>query len=203
MSVTEKVVTLNDLYTDRLSDVPAVLNTTRPFALLVQEGKNTRYRRVLKRMRRAWKKANSEGRGKKLAPPPSYYRQVQITKSDAQAGLAIIWNAEKAPRLSGPHYRELVQPHGAEMLPRGILWVVVDHPQWGPTVLATSHRPPFRYRFLWPAYDRALGDWVRARRQAVILLGMDTNTHDLRGMTRVGLSVAGKGIDAVLGRGVI
>ena len=196
---TEKVITLNDDFTDALSDVPAILLTEEPFAVLVQEGKRSRYRRILRRLLRRRRLRAYDG-GERLAG----YQSVQRTKTDAQAGLAIVWDARKAPLVSGPHYQVLVEPDGAAMLPRGVLWIVVDHESWGRTVLATTHRPPWRYRHLWPAYDAALRTWASVRQARRLLVGLDANTRDLVGLAaRIGLSPAGKGIDGVMGRGFL
>lgn len=190
---TEKLITINDDFTDALSDVPALLAEHAPFAVFVQEGKRTRYWRVLRRIRRKRHNAGDQLR----------YRQVQLTRTDHQAGLAIVWDAVTAPLVSGPYYRVLVEPDGAAMLKRGVLWIVVDHPSLGAVVLATTHRPPWRFRHLWPAYDEALRKWAAGRGAALLLVGIDVNTRRLAAFaSRVGLTVAGKGIDAVLARGL-
>jgi hypothetical protein len=195
---TEKIVTLNDDFTDHLTDPTALLDDGAPFAILVQEGKRTLYRRVLRRLRRRLKRqAKSNGGWMPLG-----YQAAQITDNDATKGLAIIWDAATAPLVAGPSYEVLVEPHGAAMLPRGILSIVVDHPEWGETVLATAHRPPLRYARLWAEFDRNLQTWVRIHRDLPILLGMDTNTTRLADLAkRVGLQVAGKRIDAVMAHG--
>lgn len=196
---TEKVITLNDDFTDTRSDVPALLKNDAPFAILIQEGKRSRFGRILRRLRRQLRKRQAKGLD--LEQDLGDYRQVQKIKTDATAGLAIVWDAAKAPLVAGPFFRVLVEPRGAAMLPRGVLWVVVDHPAWGETVLATTHRPPGRYAYLWPAYDTALARWV-AHRPFPVLLGLDTNTRRLHALARkMGMTVAGKGIDAVMATG--
>lgn len=192
----ETVVTLNDDFTDRLSDVPAVLKTVEPFAILLQEGKRTRYRDVLRRLRRRIRRTRSTA-----DDDLGRYRQRQVQRTAGTRGLAIVWDADRAPVISGPHHQVLTDAKGAKMEPRGVTWIVVLHPDWGPVILATTHRPPWRYRRLWPEYDRNLEHWLDAQTHPVIL-GLDANTRRLNTLAaRLGMKVAGKGIDAVMVRG--
>lgn len=197
---TEKIVTLNDDFTDALTDTTSLLNDGTPFAILIQEGKRTLYARVLRRLRKRLKRRHAKGHGVGGWLPLGY-QSAQITDTDATKGLAIVWDAATAPLVAGPFFTVLVEPHGAAMLPRGILWIIVDHPQWGRVTLATTHRPPARYRRLWAMYDRALANWVDGNLYP-ILLGLDANTPRLIALAKwVGLQVAGKGIDAVMAKG--
>lgn len=197
MTHTEKVVTLNDDFTDRLTDATALLEDGTPFAILIQEGKNTRFRRVLRRLRRRLK-ARANQKGDEWLPLG--YQTVQDMTSEATRGLAIIWDSHTAP-MAFHRWKVLVEPHGAAMNARGILWVVVDHKDWGYIILATTHRPPWRYRRLWPEYDKALQEWVDAQGYP-ILLGMDANTRRfMRLGAYLGLLASGQGIDAVMAKG--
>lgn len=174
-AVTADVITVNDDFTDHLTDVPALIRWRRPFGIAVQEGKNTRYRPLVK------------GMG---------YGVRQNTTTSATAGVSVLWDRKQAhavrrphrdrPRRRGHGYAVLVGPaHGIQA--RGVVWqdLRVRRVGWRkltpgrrPIVrLASTHRPPKRADASWPAYDAALTRWLAASPHPVIL-GTDNNDED-------------------------
>lgn len=172
-AVTAEVITVNDDFTDHLTDVPALIRRRRPLALFVQEGKFTNYRVLVK------------GLG---------YGVRQRRHSEASRGVSVLWDRKQArrtvrrhrdnPHRTGHGYAILVgAAHG--ILPRGVVWqdVRVRRIGWRrltpgrrPVVrLASAHRPPQRASASWGAYDAALTRWMAASPHPVIL-GTDNNS---------------------------
>ena len=168
------VITLNDDFTDATSDAPALMSRHRPFAVLTQESK----------------------RGPLAARVPAGYGVGQVLDTPATAGVAVAYDMAHATQVSPTRHRVLAEPHGTDLLPRGVTWlrVLTDA---GPLILGAAHRQPERYRHLWPEFDRALAEWV-AEREHPVILGMDANTR-ARGplARRLGMRQAGRGIDGV------
>lgn len=196
------VVTCNDDFTDLATSVPRLTGVAgilpkkarkrlekrkrRPMAVLCQETKNTRLRQVL----------------------PPEFGVTQYVGSSSSAGVAVVWDTEQAHALTGVTHRgwtPLVTPHGHAMETRGVVWQDVEvGPRGSGRIvrLASAHRPPERYSDLWPAFDRSLRTWS-AHSPYPILLGMDTNTHDLVGFRKNVRFRYLRGflIDAVLSKG--
>lgn len=178
-----EVITRNDDFTDRKTDVPAILRARRPLGMLVQEGKNTDYRALL---------------GER-------YLVVQDMSTPATAGVAVIVDKHQIERSGTSGHVPLVSAKG--LLPRGVTWVqvMVDGER---IVLASAHRPPQRNSRDWPAFDRALRKW-KAGIALPIVLGMDTNVpgkpaRKRREMKRLaasyGMRYRGRKLDAVFVR---
>ena len=197
------VVTLNDDYTSRRTDVRRAfrhraravakrlgrrlprrrVRNLRPLALLVQEAKNTPLGAIL---------------------PPGSYGVAHDRSSAARAGVAVVWDVDQASAVGDQHHRVLCEPRGAAMLPRGVTWQTL-RVDGEPIVFASTHRPPERYDWLWPEFDRNLRAWVAEQRHPVVL-GIDTNVKGWgwqkpgrrRRLARsMGMRQRGRGIDAV------
>lgn len=196
------VVTCNDDFTDLATSVPRLTGIAgilpkrarkrlekrkrRPLAVLCQETKNTNLRKEL----------------------PPEFGVTQYMGSSASAGVAVVWDTEQAHALEGEGHHgwtPLCTPHGVEMETRGVVWQDVEIGEKGSgriVRLASAHRPPQRYSQLWSIFDRALRAWA-ADSPYPILLGMDTNTSNLKGYLRITRFrfLRGFKIDAVLSKG--
>lgn len=185
-------LTINDDFTDRLSDVTHLLATHRPLVVGVQEGKQAVYVRHVRR----------DLRGR--------YGVRQDDRHDGAAGVAVLWNrtharpigdTEDRPDRLGGGWLELL-PAGDGLLARGVVWqdLQLSTGEGAKRVrLASTHRPPQRDQHLWPAFDRALATFVAASPLPVLVF-MDANEEG--GPTalaqRTGLTWHGVGIDGVL-----
>lgn len=119
----------------------------------------------------------------------------QDLSRDDKRGTAVSWRAGMHELRDG--YALGVRPGPAAMLTRWISWT--DVPVGGRTVrFASTHRPPPRYDYLWRAFDRNLGDFVRSSPHPV-LVGLDSNTFThARLERRTGLHWHGVGRDGFL-----
>lgn len=104
----------------------------------------------------------------------------QDISSDALAGSALAWR-KSLVIVTAVGTTLGVLPHGAAMLARYIAWArgsFYGRRLW----LASCHRPPLRYRRLWPLFDAHLAARVRAARMArrLVVIGMDANERDAR-----------------------
>lgn len=177
-----EVITRNDDFTDRKTDIPYLLRTHRPAVIGTQESKRTDYRAVVDTRR---------------------YAVTQDMSNAARAGVAIITDRQQAATATNMQHRALVSARG--LLPRG----VTSTTAWlahRPVVLASTHRPPQRNMSSWPAFDRALRRWIRAQPHPVILM-LDSNVQGRRRRKRRELKrlaksyrmrVRGVGLDAVM-----
>lgn len=157
-----EIITVNDDFTDHLSDVRHWARTRRPLALAVQEGKRTDYRDLL--------------------GPRWGVRQRQ--QDDSTRGVAVVWDRDQAeraghaqhtPRQIGGGYRPLVAPRrGDDMLTRGVVWQDLELLDGGILRVASTHRPPQRHNHLWRTFDAQLEDWLAASPVPVVL-GLDNN----------------------------
>lgn len=190
------VITLNDDWENKKSDLAATLTARRPMAVLIQEGKNNVYTRLLRRF---------VAKLKKRAKPvtwPAHYKVAQITTNKGTAGVAVVWDSTKFHKNSGPHHEVLCEPHGKKIEPRGVTWIrgypIAADGSHGPVmILASAHRPPLRFKALWAEFDANLKKWVHSR-QVPVVFGMDTNTHGFKALgKKYGVHVAGHRIDAV------
>ena len=153
-------ISLNDDFTNKKSDVRAILRERRPAWIGIQEGKVRDYRDDL----------------------PSRYGVVQRLRTAGTAGVAVIYDRRQVkpaghhrdkPRGLGYGWQVLT-PAGRGILTRGVAWR--DVRVRGRLVrLASVHRPPWRARALWPAFDRALDAWVAKSPIPVWMVG-DFNT---------------------------
>lgn len=158
-----EAVTVNDDFTDALSDVRFLARTRRPLVLMAQESKRTDYRQ-------------------KLDPG---WGVTQRMTDDSTAGVAVVWNRGLAsaigttkdrPVMLGKGYVPLVVPRrGEDMLTRGVVWQDLELRTSGFRFRVISyHRPPQRHRHLWPAFDDNLEQFIEASRLPV-LGGADNN----------------------------
>lgn len=153
-----EVITVNDDFTDALSDVRYLLRTREPLALGTQESKRTDYREQL----------------------DDRWGVRQRMTDDSTAGVAVVWDRQRA-KVAGPNrnrvgllghgYRELVVPHhGEDMLARGIVWQDLELRDGGGLFrIASTHRPPQRHRHLWSPFDDALEAWLERSLVPVVL----------------------------------
>jgi endonuclease/exonuclease/phosphatase family metal-dependent hydrolase len=127
----------------------------------------------------------------------------QNIKRESKQGVAVAWrNASIKRHRSARHpvkgYVLGVMPLGVTMLPRYFNWRDLDVPGHGTIRFVSTHRPPQRYRRLWPIFDRALGRFVK-RSPHPVIVGMDSNERDHSGLERLtGLAWHGVGIDGFL-----
>jgi hypothetical protein len=185
-------ITINDDFTDRLTDVTHLLATHRPLVVGVQEGKQTAYApQVRQDLRRR-------------------YGVRQDDRHDGAAGVAVLWNRtharpigadEDAPDRLGGGWLELL-PAGEGLLARGVVWQDLELSTDAGAVrvrVASTHRPPQRDQHLWPAFDRALTTFVAASPLPVMVF-MDANEDGGPAALerRTGLTWHGVGIDGVL-----
>lgn len=154
-------VTINDDFTDRSSDVPAILRARRPAWIGIQEGKREDYGDLLADAR---------------------YAAVQRASDAATRGVAIVLDQTQVrpigrhvddPRRRGHGYRQLTSPGGG-ILARGVVWQDVRLVGSGAARvvrLASTHRHPRRARGRWPEFDAALAAWLLASPLPVWLAG--------------------------------
>lgn len=158
-----EVVSVNDDFTDAVTDVPALARTRDPLAIGAQESKGVDYR---KRLGKQW------GVRQRL-------------DSDATSGVAVVWNKSLAhtigvtrdrPDHIGHGWLPLVEPRpGDDMLTRGIVWQDLAVKSWPARIrVASTHRPPQRHRHLWAAFDDHLEAWLELSPLPVIVC-MDAN----------------------------
>lgn len=185
-------ITINDDFTDRLTDVTHLLSTHLPLVAGVQEGKQTTYVRQVRRdLRRR-------------------YGVRQDDRHDGAAGVAVLWRRTHArpigdtddrPDQRGGGWRELL-PAGDGLLARGVVWQDLELSTNAGAVrvrVASTHRPPQRDQHLWPAFDRALASFIAAS-PLPLLVFMDSNEKGgpTAVVRRTGLAWHGFGIDGVL-----
>jgi hypothetical protein len=186
-------LSINDDFTDRLTDVTHLLATQRPVVAGIQEGKATDYARLLRR---------DLGRR---------YGVRQDHRHDGAAGVAVTWNRWLArplgrsvddPSRLGGGWLELL-PAGGGLLSRGVVWQDLEVDLGGLRTdrvrVAATHRPPQRYRHLWPAFDRRLAAFCEDA-PAPVLVFMDANEEGgpVALVRRSGLRWHGVGIDGAL-----
>lgn len=171
-------VTINDDWANDASDVPAILAARRPAWGGIQEGKNEDYADMLESER---------------------YGVEQRMTSEATQGVALVYDRHQLrtvgtavdnPHKVGRGYMQLT-PAGHGILARGVVWqdVCVRGPlgRRRRVRIASTHRHPKRARAMWPAFDKALTEWVAASPIPVWVVG-DFNAPlgsvQLHGVTR-------------------
>lgn len=158
-----EAITVNDDFTDALSDVRHLARTRRPLVLMAQESKRTDYRA---RLDDSW-------------------GVTQRMTDDSTAGVAVIWNrglvsaiggTRDRPAMLGRGYVPLVVPrNGEDMLTRGVVWQDLEVRTSGFRFrIYSTHRPPQRHRRLWPAFDDNLEAFIEAS-PLPVLGGTDNN----------------------------
>lgn len=157
-----EVITVNDDFTDNLTDVPALARNRDPLGITAQESKGIDYRKRL---------------GKQFGVR-------QRMADDATQGVAVVWDRNQATAIQGERdvsakvgygWRQLVGEVRGEMLARGVVWQDLEVTTTGDRFrLASTHRPPWRIHDRWPAFDDALEAWLNVS-PLPVLLGMDAN----------------------------
>lgn len=165
-------ITINDDFTDRTSDVPALLAARAPIWVGVQEGVQTRYRQLLSRLL---------GRLRRLR-----WGVRQRTTTEATQGVAVIWDRywcrairrhRDKPHRLGYGWQPLADSPQTRI--RGVIWqdLAVRIQLLGRRLrvrIASTHRFPPRERDQWLAFDHALANWLLASPLPVVLF-MDAN----------------------------
>lgn len=192
LSVVE-TLTVNDDFTDRTTDLPALLENRRPAFGGAQETKRENVDRKVR------------------LELGQHYGIRQDRHTDAAAGVAVFWDrllcrplgeAIDRPAVYGRGWLELTRGESG-LLARGVVWQdLVIRLGWVSRArvrVAAAHRPPHRFRHLWPVFDRKLADWCQESPLPVAVF-MDANEHG--GPTELarlsGLTWRGVGIDGVL-----
>jgi hypothetical protein len=191
--VYRSALSINDDFTDRLTDVSHLLATHRPLVAGIQEGKASDYARLF---------------GRDLG---RRYGVRQDDRHDGAAGVAVAWNRLLAspigvsvdePSRVGGGWVELL-PAGEGLLSRGVVWQDLELDLDGQgsvrVRVASTHRPPPRFLHLWPAFDRHLAAFCAAA-PVPVLVFMDANEEGGPAalVRRSGLLWRGVGIDGVL-----
>ncbi|WP_210651357.1 hypothetical protein [Nocardioides sp. SYSU D00065] len=159
-----EVITVNDDFTDHVTDVPHLARTRQPLLILTQESKRTDYRQRL----------DDDAWGVR-----------QRMSDDATQGVAVVWNRQLAraigsgmnrPRNLGAGWIPLAVPdRGDDMLVRGIVWQDLQLRDGGQRFRAAStHRPPARHRDHWAEFDDQLEAFLDAS-PIPVLVGSDNN----------------------------
>ncbi|WP_418061722.1 hypothetical protein [Pimelobacter simplex] len=169
-------VTINDDFTDRTSDVPAILRARRPAWVGIQEGKREDYADLLEDAR---------------------YGVEQRMTTAATRGVALVYDRDQVrtvgtavdqPRRVGRGYQQLT-PAGHGILARGVVWqdVCVRGPlgRRRRVRIASTHRHPKRASAMWPEFDDALATWLAAS-PIPVWLDLDANAP----LDRIDLSAA-------------
>ena len=149
--VSVTVATINDDYTDRVSNLDNVKK--KASVLLVQEAKNTRVRDVL---------------GDRFGVHQDFAHK-------DKAGAAVAWNRKDVDVMDSG-YAVGVRPNGHKLLTRWINYndMKID----GQKVRMISvHRPPPRDSALWPEFNRNLAEFIK-KTNGPVIVGMDANHSD-------------------------
>lgn len=150
------VATMNDDFGTPKSNIARVKN--KADVVLIQEGKRANYDKRL---------------GEKFGV-------TQNTTSEARAGSAITWNKNEVK--GGQRGQRIgVTPHGRAMLSRYLTYT--DMKIDGAKVrMVSAHRPPARFKSLWPLFDRNLARFAKETKKAglPIVIGMDANERNPR-----------------------
>lgn len=97
-------------------------------------------------------------------------------------GTTVAWKKDRFHALHSG-YAMGVEPHGRGMLNRWINFT--DMEVEGKKVRMVSvHRPPERFKSLWPLFDKNLADFVKQSKLPVII-GMDANQHDPKALAKM------------------
>ena len=150
------VATMNDDFGTAKSNIGQVKK--KADVVLIQEGKRANYRDRL---------------GEKFGV-------TQNTTSEARAGSAITWNKDEAK--GGKRGQAIgVLPHGRAMLARYLTFT--DMKIDGVKVrMVAAHRPPARFKSLWPLFDRNLAAFAKKTKKEGLpmVIGMDANEKNPR-----------------------
>lgn len=155
-----EVLAVNDDFTDRVTDIPALARQHKPLGIGGQETKGINYRTRLDQ--------NTWGVRQRMA-------------TQATQGVMVAWNRELChavgsatddPYTLGGGWIPIVEPRrGDDMLTRGVVWQDIQIRGTGIRIrLASYHRPPARHRDLWREADDRLEAWLDSSPIPVLLL---------------------------------
>lgn len=153
---TIRIVTFNDDFTDKKTDLPHIHGGV----VMVQEAKNVNVRGEVNQRR---------------------YDVFQNREDPAHAGSALYWKHDRF-RVTGRGQKLLARADGNDdMLNRHITWS--DLKVRGKDVnvrMASAHRPPGDEKDEWAEFDRGLVQFAKqARRDGIpVVIGMDINMRD-------------------------
>lgn len=151
------IATVNDDFTDHKTNVHRV----HAGVVLMQETKNTNLRKELN--------ANRFG--------------VHQGRAEDKAGASVVWRKQDRLKVTGRGYALGVNPQGAQMLRRWINYT--DMNVNGAKVRMISvHRPPQRFKRLWPDFDRHLAAFIKSSKLPVVV-GMDANQKNPQALARL------------------
>lgn len=184
---TGEVLSINDDYTDAVTDVPHLLRERRALGAGVQEGKGRDYRARL----------------------PDRYGVRQRLASDATSGVAVVWDREQAgsiggtrnrPGMRGTGWVPIIEPRrGDPMLTRGVIWQDLQVIETGLEFrLAAYHRPPGYLSHLWEDADETMRAFLLASPIPVHVLTDNNSRRPPAGLPS-GMRWRGSGIDGSLG----
>lgn len=164
-------LTVNDDFTDRVTDIPDLIKRRSPAFIGIQEGKRHNYGEVLQR-RIGW---------------PYDVRQELAT--DGTAGVAVVWDVQRCrpigvginePDEIGGGWLELT-PAGSGLTARGVGWQDLDVRVGAlgsrsklDLRVGSGHRPPQRDRHLWPLFDERMAMFCKDS-PIPVLIFMDCN----------------------------
>ncbi|MBK7863765.1 MAG: hypothetical protein IPJ65_35205 [Archangiaceae bacterium] len=106
------------------------------------------------------------------------YNTHQNTTRVDKSGTTVAFKDEDRFKGKGSGYELGVTAHGRKMETRWINYTDVEVD--GVKVrMASVHRPPLRFKALWPEFDRHLAQFAKETRQEglPLIIGMDSNTH--------------------------
>lgn len=181
-----EILSVNDDFTDHVTDIPRLARKRRPLAIGGQETKGINYHQRM----------------------PDGWGVRQRLTSDATAGVMVAWdkdraraigNAKDQPARVGHGWVPLVEPRdGDPMLTRGVVWQDLQVRGYGDEFrLASTHRPPRYLAHLWTEFDRNLRRWLEASPIPVVLC-MDANDVGGPGFIDDPWQWRGRGIDGVI-----
>lgn len=149
------IATVNDDFNTPRSNVRHV----KADVIMVQEAKNENLHKLAK----------------------DHYGVHQNVKREDQAGSGLLWD-KRVGTAKRSGYALGVTPHGAGMLTR---WINYTDLKVGDAKvrMVSVHRPPARFKRLWPMFDRQLASFVRHSKLPVVI-GLDANERNPQGLAK-------------------
>lgn len=183
-------ITINDDFTDSVSDVPQIVREFRPFAAGVQEVKENNLHQIL----------------------GDNFGVAQRLRTEWTSGVALVWDKDQAYAVKGVENKPgrvgngivpIIRPQrGDDILIRPAIYQDLEpigFPELA-TRFVSYHRPPQRHKNLWSRADANLENFVKQSPLPVIILtdGNQENGPFTRGRRPAGLRWTGVGIDGAL-----
>lgn len=127
-------------------------------------------------------------------------RLIGVRQGDApdKANSTLLWDRSRVRMVDFNQSLAVDAHRGVEMLPRWLKRLDCRVDDALPVSAIVGHRPPPRYKHLWPEFDDALEAEIYWAPFPVIV-GLDTNSHAPAALARrFGLRWAGRGIDGFM-----